>query len=554
MPPSVSSQDIIPSAYSIDSSESLSSSSARPSIHLEPLPAWRTAKLLPYELREHCTIYLEETLYVPALHLLISLLNFGNASINPTPAFLPPSQQLALAATLAVHPSLTTRAPSDDRLHASNLALKYLRLVLDLVGPVNGNLSEAFAFSTVETSSRRGAKRRTTGDGLSPTKDDLNTINSELANAGSIWARGQDFWHVVGWAFNCSLLHQRRWERWQLWLQYMIDVLDTDWTSRAQMRVDDPDDEHDPREGSLIVQYLNGGDTAARQERRILRAIFADGTSKSAGEFPEVWRNETKERKKNTDQRQPEAKLDIDANTWGLYKNDSSSSSDLENTPPPTSPIPAGSSANSKNPFPDVSAPFGGPQSIVLRLRLLSLLSTVSVFLPHLLTSLSTLYDLYLEHIRPVPVPQFFVLVSPSSMQYFHQSAASSITQIILRSLIATSAPSPLTDDLTQKDLERCYLPFPANTGAISDNVKVSLCVETLLRLLQQHCGLYWNDGHLQTVVEQGIEAREQKAKRVGKGRGKGKGDGEGERMWLRASAGRMRALVGLVRDQKQTE
>ncbi|KAL9000596.1 MAG: hypothetical protein Q9169_000889 [Polycauliona sp. 2 TL-2023] len=550
MLPSISSQEIIPSVYSIDSSESLSSSSARPSIHLEPLPAWRTAKLLPYELREHCSIYFEEQLYPQALHLLISLLNFGNASTTTTPAFLPPSQQLALAATLAVHPSLTTRAQSDDRLQASNLALKYLRLVLDFVGPVNGSLHEAFLFSTVETSSRRGAKRRTTGDDLSPTKDDLNSINSELANAGSVWARAQDFWHVVGWAFNCSLLHQRRWERWQLWLQYMIDVLDSDWTSRAQIRIEDPSNEHDPRERSLIVQYLNGGDTPARQERRILRAIFADGTSKSTGEFPEIWRNETKERKKKADQRQPEAKLDIDANAWGLYKNDSSSSSDLEDTPSPTSPAPEESDATLQNPFPDVSAPFGGPQSIILRLRLLSLLSTVSVFLPQTFTPLLTLYDLYLEHIRPLAVPSFFVLVSPSSMHHFHQSAASSITQIILRSLIATSAPPPMTDDLTQKDLERCYLPFPANTGTISDNVKVSLCAETLLRLLQEHCGLSWNDGHLQTVVEQGIEAREQKAKRAGRGRGKGKGDGEGERMWLKASAGRMRALVGLVGDQ----
>ncbi|KAI4284597.1 MAG: hypothetical protein L6R38_001298 [Xanthoria sp. 2 TBL-2021] len=554
MPPSAASQDAIPSVYSIDSSQSSSSSSARPSIHLEPLPAWRTAKLLPYELREHCIIYFEESLYVPALHLLISLLISGTASTTPTPAFLPPPQQLALAATLAVHPSLTTRAQSEDRLQASNLALKYLRLVLDLVGPVNGNLWEAFAFSTVETSSRRGAKRRTTGDDPSPTKDDLDSINGELANAGSVWARAQDFWHVVGWAFSCSLLHPRRWERWQLWLQYMIDVLDSDWTLRAQMRIDDPANEQDPRERSMIVQYLNGGDTPARQERRILRAVFADGTSKSTGEFPEVWRNETKERKKDGDTKKPEAKLDIEADTWGLYMNDSSSSSDLEDTPPPASPPPAVLGTNPLTPFPDVSAPFGGPLSIVLRLRLLSLLSTVSVLLPHTFTPLLTLYDLYLEHIRPLSVPSFFTLISPSSMQYFHQSAASSITQIILRSLIASSAPPPLTDDLTQKDLERCYLPYPANTGSISDNAKVSLCVETLLRLLQGHCGLYWNDGHLQEAVEQGIEAREQKAKKAGKGRGKGKGDGEGERMWLRASAGRMRGLVDLVRGQEQRQ
>lgn len=63
MPPSASSsQDAIPSVHSIESSQSSSSSSTRPSIHLEPLPTWRTAKLLPYELREHCIIYFEESL------------------------------------------------------------------------------------------------------------------------------------------------------------------------------------------------------------------------------------------------------------------------------------------------------------------------------------------------------------------------------------------------------------------------------------------------------------------------------------------------------------
>ena len=334
----------------------------------------------------------------------------------------------------------------------------------------------------------------------------------------------------------------------------MIDVLDKDWTLRAQMCPQDPANEQDPRKRSMIVQYINGGDTPARQERRILRAVFADGTSKSMGEFPEVWRNETKERKKDTQTPKPEARLDIEADNWGLYMNNSASSSDLEDTPPPTSPPAAVLGTNLPGPLLDMSAPFGGPQSITLRLRLLSLLSTVSVYLPHTFTHLSTLYDLYLEHIRPLPIPSFFILVSPSSMQYFHQSAASSITQIILRSLISSSAPAPQTDDLTQKDLERCYLPYPANTGSISDNAKVSLCVETLLRLYQGHCRLDLNEGHLQNALEQGIEAREQKAKKAGKGRGKGKGDGEGEKMWLRASAGRMRALLDLVRSQEPRE
>ncbi|KAL8763036.1 MAG: hypothetical protein Q9184_001063 [Pyrenodesmia sp. 2 TL-2023] len=488
-----------------------------------------------------------------ALNLLISLLTYGTTSTSPRPAFLPPLQQIALAATLAIHPSFTTRAESENRLQASAFALQYLRQVLSLVGPINGRLRDAFAFSTPETSSRRGARRKTTGEDCAAPMDSLDSIDLELANAASVWAKAQDFWHVVGWAFNCSVLHQRRWQRWHLWLQYMIDVLEKDWTLRSHMHSQNEDSEEDPREGSMIVRYLSGNDTTARQDRRIIRAVFADGSPKSAAEFPEIWRNETKERKKELDVKKATSKIDIDADNWGDYMDGaSSSSSELEDTPPPESPSKVAPETPSTTSIPDVSAPLGGPESIILRLRLLSLLSTVSVFLPHVYTPLGTLYDIYFEHIRPLPLPQFFLFVSPSSMQYFHSAAASSFLQILLRSLVASSAPLHRTDDVRQETMERCYLPYPANTASISDNAKVSLCVETLLRLLQSHVGLVWSES-LQGKVEQGIQAREQKGKKAGKGKGRGKGAGEeDERMWLRGSAGRIRGLVELVKGQQE--
>ncbi|KAI4155625.1 MAG: hypothetical protein L6R39_001192 [Caloplaca ligustica] len=489
---------------------------------------------------------------VTALNLLISVLTSGTTSNPPRPALLPPSQQLALAATLAIHPSLTTRAQSEYRLQTSALALKYLRLVLSLVGPINGNVRDVFAFTTVATSSRRGVRRRTTGDGVDTAKDDLDSMDLDLANASSVWAKAHDFWHVVGWAFNCSVLHQRRWAWWYLWLKYIIDVLEKDWTARAYMHSQEEGSEEDPRDGSLIVRYLSGSDSAAGQERRIVRAIFADGSTRAKAEFPEIWRNETKERKHDTDVKKTESKLNIEAGNWGDYMNGGSSSSDLEDTPPPESPSKNTMRAtDSVTSIPDVAAPFGGSESTVLRLRLLSLLSTVSALLSHTFVPIPTLYELYLEQIRPLPLPQFFLFISPSSMQHLHRAAASAITQWILRSLIASSAPLPHMDDLTQATLERCYLPYPANTGNISDNAKVSLCVETLLRLLQRHCGLEWTES-LQKNVEKGIEAREQKGKKAGKGKGKGRNDGEEERMWLRGSAGRIKGLVELVRSQQE--
>jgi hypothetical protein len=482
---------------------------------------------------------------IPAINFLISLLTAGNTLNSPTPAFLPPAQHLALAATLVVHPNLTTRAKSQDHSEAANLALRYLRLVVQLVGPVNGDLQDAFAFWGVGTSSRRGGSgRRRTGEDVSPTNDKLNSINSELATTGALWSRVEGFWQVVGWAFNCSILHKNRWERWSLWLEYMIEVLEKDWDIRGEEIGNsdmDKDDDQNPREQSMIVMYLSSEGATTNREKKILRAVFADASPRTLAEFPEVWRNEIKELKKDGAVKKREARIDIEEDNYGDYMEEDEDS-DLEdnlNSPPTPSFLTLVNSTSTTN----VANPLGGMDAIILRLRLLSLLSTVSAILPHMFTRLVTLYDIYLEHIRPLPLPTFFLIMSPSSLSLFTPAAASSLTQFILRSIIASSAPLPPKDDLEQDILERSYLPYAANTGSIADNAKVSICVETLLRLLDKHIGLVWSE-ELQSAMEAGIEAREIKAKKGAKK----KQDVEVNRMWLRASAERIRGVVEMAR------
>jgi len=549
------------SPLSFHSTKDVSSAFNGPNRADAALRSYREVKRLSYELREHCMIYFEEGLCmlvlpkplprnltvsdIPAINFLISLLTAGNTLNSPTPAFLPPAQHLALAATLVVHPNLTTRAKSQDHSEAANLALRYLRLVVQLVGPVNGDLQDAFAFWGVGTSSRRGGSgRRRTGEDVSPTNDTLNSINSELATTGALWSRVEDFWQVVGWAFNCSILHKNRWERWSLWLEYMIEVLEKDWDIRGEEIGNsdkDKDDDHNPRAQSMIVMYLSSEGATTNREKKILRAVFADASPRTLAEFPEVWRNETKELKKDGAVKKREARIDIEEDNYGDYVEEDEDS-DLEdnlNSPPTPSFLTLVNSTSTTN----VANPLGGMDAIILRLRLLSLLSTVSAILPHMFTHLVTLYDIYLEHIRPLPLPTFFLIMSPSSLSLFTPAAASSLTQFILRSIIASSAPLPPKDDLEQDILERSYLPYAANTGSIADNAKVSICVETLLRLLDKHIGLVWSEG-LQSAMEAGIEAREIKAK---KGTKK-KQDVEVNRMWLRASAERIRGVVEMAR------
>ncbi|MCJ1340412.1 hypothetical protein MMC09_005707 [Bachmanniomyces sp. S44760] len=474
---------------------------------------------------------------IQALNLLFSLATPGSSASSAV--FLPPPQHLALISTLVVHPLLNTRAKTPDQLAASDLAIKYLRHILNVVGPGNSKINSAFTFTGESSSLRTGRQRRKQG---SPEPANAENINIELATTSGIWARAEDFWQVVGWAFNCSVLHKNRWARWQMWLDLMISILTDDWESR----------DDDNREESLIVTYLTGPDRISPNLKRIIRAIFADGSLNYSTEFQEIWKNEPKERvPKDKDSGKGKNKMDmnIDEGRFDDYPPESNSEDDVqEGTVGPSS---------KQNVDISPSSQLGGSVALSLRLRLLSLLSAVSYALPSLFTPIATLYDLYMTEIRSLPLPLLLLFLSPNSLQNIAPEAASALIQRILRSLIASAAPLPKSDNLTQDVLERCYLPYPANTQYIVDNVKVSLCIEALCRMLNMWVegGMEWRQS-LQDAVERGCTARESKAKKErGKkeegggplGRSSGVGD-EGEMAWLKASSKRMRATVETMR------
>lgn len=484
-----------------------------------------------------------------ALTLLTSLISSGNTSIPLVPASVPPPHHLAFAATLAIHPTLTIRASSNNRAEEASLALWYLRLLLKVVGPIHANFHSAFIYTAVGIRGVSG-RRRVLGDSGSNDGDDRDSISSELAETGAIWARAEDFWQVAGWGFNCSVLHKRRWARWHQWLDFMIEVFERDWEARGSDVKEDAtpsDGKPDPREGSMIVGSLISGGSSGK-ERRILRAIFADGKLRAAGEFTEIWKNETKERKQVIDLKRISKKIDIATDDYGDYM-DEDRDSELEDSDTNSQEnLPSLNPPSSTTTLPNLSDPLGGSSSLNLRYRLLSLLSAVSIALPHKFTPLPNLFDLICENIRPLPLPTFFALMSPIQLAHFPPRTAIALTKFLLNSLIAASAPMP-TDEypFSQETLELCYIPYTANTSSIADNAKVSLLIEALLRIVDRHKGLSWTP-RLQDAVDEGIPAREKKAKTAARKRDRNSASGGDERLWLTASAARIRSVVAMAR------
>lgn len=529
-------------------------------VQSSPRRPYRTAKPLPYQLRNHCAVYFEEKLckrdttsllftqliYADshALSLLLSLLSSGSSSCSA--AFVPPPQHIALAATIIVHPSITTRAKSRDLQQVANAALQLLRLTNAQVGPVSARLDLAFSFTHFDTS-RHGGRRLADNEDVEP-------LNLDIAKTGSVWARAEDFWAVVGWAFNCAVLHRKRWERWRLWLEFMCDVLEDDWSERLRMYEDEHgpltretvDGEHlDVLKESLIVRYIgvNGGVKAisnSNRDRRIMRAIFADGSATATNEFREVFYNELKElnvEKVRPRKRQGDVNIEEDEFADYLMQDESEEPDEGANpvktetgeikhegrqirskrlrtrAPNDRDNLPGDLDSALDGGQVDNLTALGDLHAITLRRRLLHLLSDVSYAIPQTFTPLPELYGLFVDFMRHLPLPIFQLLVSPSVSSGFSAAALTTLCETLLRRLLESSAPDSDEDYLSQEKLVTCYLPYAARTTSPVDNAKVSILLESLMRLLQADGdGLLAYTDALKLAAEGGILSRAEKA------------------------------------------
>lgn len=536
-----------------------------------------------------------------ALDLLFNTLASGTYASNTVLTPLP--QHLAIAATFLVHPSTTTRAQTSNEKDAPDVALRLLRLFCAQVNPIEAKLNIAFSFTRSKLS-RSGRRYHEEHDPTSELRhDETKPLNLALGTTESLWSRAEDFWHAVGWAFNCSVLYPERWDRWQIWLQFMCEVLLDDWSQRekeyiakqeqrregsqntlpGKTRGTNPtEDDLNILRQSLIFQYIAAG---ARNinTRRIIKSIFADGSTASVNQFREVFEKELaiskamkyaskpmkRDREVNIDREQYGDYLDDDSDddsVSGPSKSQSRASTPLEDAPnarrskrtrrgtrnasDPTGAEPARETSDAglghlTHHGSGVSQ-MGGLDSLGLRKKLLGILSKVSDQLPRDFIGLDGLYRLFVDQIRHQPLPIFQTFVNPLVLPELDDEAQTTLCEFLLFNMIQSGARTSQEDRLTATKLEQCFLPYATATASVADNAKFSLILESLVTLL---AGRGWikQTPSLRDAVNTGIERRAQRAQEESH-RGYASRNKEAlEWCWLLESGERLRYLIDLL-------
>ena len=434
---------------------------------------------------------------------------------------------------------------------------------MKIVGPVGADFNTAFAFRRFDIKTSRLGGLRSDGDGGDGScPNGEERIDTPFSRSESLWSRAEDFWHVVGWAFNCSCMkstpmYAQRWERWSLWLEYMLQVVEDDWEVRYAA---------EDCERSLIWQYTDTASGGYGKHRRILRAIFADGSEKATNEFREVFKNELKEPAKDSDNvKKREVDVNVEEEIYGDYmaKDDDDFSDDdmLPNTvkkvrtrdPSTRRVTPRNSTASLRGDFENGesdslngrAALLGGTESVSLRLRFMHLLSNVAAQLPGEFMEAEELYTLFVEFIRPLQLPTFQLIVLPSIFPTFSENAHLTLCELLLQRMLESAAPRTRDERyLTQSKMEKFYLPYAANKATHVDNAKVSLLLESMLRYFSMSGSLQPKPA-LRNALEVGIEARLGKA--TSGPQKAGKNDDGVAWAWLRESGERMRDVVSRI-------
>lgn len=194
-------------------------------------------------------------------------------------------------------------------------------------------------------------------------------MNGIIAKGGRIRNCARDFWHIVGWAFNCSVRYPKRWKYWKVWLEYMFDVLDADWKERERQDLLGEEESFALRQESILAMYFEDVRGRSTVVKRVVRSMFADGGVESLREFKEVFPNETRDPPSKASKKRKRESLPEDS--FGDYDSDEGvlDSSEL----PDASPLEEDHAATS-----EANVWLGGTESIALRQRGIALVSKPS--------------------------------------------------------------------------------------------------------------------------------------------------------------------------------
>lgn len=176
----------------------------------------------------------------------------------------------------------------------------------------------------------------------------------------------------------------------------------------------------------------------------------------------------------------------------------------------------------------------------------------------------SSLYEKFEDSIKHLPLPVFssFISTSTSALRATQQIA---MLQGVLFLFIPPGALKPERVDPTTAEhggitpaiLERCFLPYPANTIEVQDNAKMSLILENLLMLVWRYADrvMPFSDNLIDAVMT-GNRARLDKInKKKLRGRAKRPSDAELEaREILESSSLRLSWLAEAIQEDTERE
>ncbi|KAK6514279.1 hypothetical protein TWF506_008676 [Arthrobotrys conoides] len=284
-----------------------------------PLGTQATVKAIPFPkaVLDKLIYSLEEGMDSKALDFLTHVSYAGiSTPLKPYESkkgvLIPPPNVFSVITNISLHPNYTTRQIGNLETDAAIKASQYLRTLTRIAGATNCDLqtawqfkrSKAFSSATLEDPTTRQTRNRNvvkTGavgrkGRQKKTQQDIDVTpfaNLDIANEDNVFNRCDDIWSVVGWALVCSCVYKKRWDVWRDFLELLIELLTNDFQERIDAAKDNP--QAVDLQGSLITAVgflpdLGGG----AGYKRIVRAIFANGSEKSRNEWTPVFPKETK--------------------------------------------------------------------------------------------------------------------------------------------------------------------------------------------------------------------------------------------------------------------